>query len=219
MAVQRAGGVLEQLTSEQGGLSGFPGGPARTRSGQAVGQWVERLVDATEERMVAAALPAPAGRAARTRLPRGVHPLRRLHYRRARCRRSCARPTDRGLAAGTPYLNIQVQAVHRLSRHALRPRLSHGGAHGAGRTAGRATGSGTVEFVPERCVTYKGVECQVCAKACPVGERALAIDEDGHPGAQAGGMRRLRQLREGVHHVARRSSSGPRQGDLQDVRT
>ena len=38
-----------------------------------------------------------------------------------------------------------------------------------------------MEFLPERCVTYKGVACQVCAKACPVGERALVIDSDGHP--------------------------------------
>jgi NAD-dependent dihydropyrimidine dehydrogenase PreA subunit len=40
---------------------------------------------------------------------------------------------------------------------------------------------GTVEFVPERCVTYKNVECRACAKACPVGARALSMDDDGHP--------------------------------------
>jgi ferredoxin-type protein NapG len=38
-----------------------------------------------------------------------------------------------------------------------------------------------IEFLPERCVTYQGTPCRVCAEACPVGERALSIDEAGHP--------------------------------------
>jgi NAD-dependent dihydropyrimidine dehydrogenase PreA subunit len=40
---------------------------------------------------------------------------------------------------------------------------------------------GTLEFLPERCVTYRGTPCRVCADACPVGEKALTIDEAGHP--------------------------------------
>jgi NAD-dependent dihydropyrimidine dehydrogenase PreA subunit len=40
---------------------------------------------------------------------------------------------------------------------------------------------GALEFGPERCVTYQGTACRVCADACPVGEAALSIDEGGHP--------------------------------------
>jgi NAD-dependent dihydropyrimidine dehydrogenase PreA subunit len=40
---------------------------------------------------------------------------------------------------------------------------------------------GALEFLPERCVTYRGTPCRVCADACPVGEKALTIDEAGHP--------------------------------------
>ena len=32
-----------------------------------------------------------------------------------------------------------------------------------------------------RCITYRGVECGVCARVCPVGTSALALDEGGHP--------------------------------------
>jgi NAD-dependent dihydropyrimidine dehydrogenase PreA subunit len=45
----------------------------------------------------------------------------------------------------------------------------------------------TVAFLPERCVTFDGTACGVCAAVCPVGEAALAIDEAGHPVLKAEG--------------------------------
>jgi MauM/NapG family ferredoxin protein len=39
----------------------------------------------------------------------------------------------------------------------------------------------TLELVPERCVAFDGVECGVCARVCPLGERALRVDGDGRP--------------------------------------
>src|SRR2546430_7508805 len=39
----------------------------------------------------------------------------------------------------------------------------------------------SLELDPERCITFQGVSCGVCARACPVGERALAMDAGGHP--------------------------------------
>lgn len=33
----------------------------------------------------------------------------------------------------------------------------------------------------ERCITYRDVECGVCAHACPAGENALRIDAQRHP--------------------------------------
>lgn len=32
-----------------------------------------------------------------------------------------------------------------------------------------------------RCITWRDVECGVCARVCPVGEDALRMDADGHP--------------------------------------
>jgi ferredoxin-type protein NapG len=40
---------------------------------------------------------------------------------------------------------------------------------------------GALELHPERCLTFRGTPCRVCADACPVGEAALTIDEAGHP--------------------------------------
>ena len=40
---------------------------------------------------------------------------------------------------------------------------------------------GVLEFLPERCITYRGISCTVCAAACPQGEAALGTDEAGHP--------------------------------------
>jgi len=40
---------------------------------------------------------------------------------------------------------------------------------------------GRLELVPERCIAFHGVECGACARSCPVGETALALDESGRP--------------------------------------
>src|SRR2546425_8141482 len=39
----------------------------------------------------------------------------------------------------------------------------------------------TTLFRSQRCITFQGAECGVCARACPIGERALALDDRGHP--------------------------------------
>ena len=46
---------------------------------------------------------------------------------------------------------------------------------------------GVLELDPGRCITFQGVTCGVCARACPVGERALAMDQAGHPVLKAEG--------------------------------
>ena len=54
----------------------------------------------------------------------------------------------------------------------------------------------------ERCITYRDVECGVCAHACPVGETALRMDSRRHPAARAR-LHRLRRLHLGVRHDAK----------------
>lgn len=38
-----------------------------------------------------------------------------------------------------------------------------------------------LELEPERCIAFHGVACGVCARACPIGEEALALDAEGRP--------------------------------------
>jgi ferredoxin-type protein NapG len=46
---------------------------------------------------------------------------------------------------------------------------------------------GTIVFHPERCVTFEGRPCGVCVRACPVGETALSLDDEGRPILKAEG--------------------------------
>jgi MauM/NapG family ferredoxin protein len=44
-----------------------------------------------------------------------------------------------------------------------------------------------LELEPERCIAFHGVACGVCARACPLGEKALALDAQGRPVIKAEG--------------------------------
>lgn len=95
-------------------------------------------------------------------------------------------PSRGGLAAGTPYLEpgrIPCIACDGMPCAAACPtgalELPPGG--WATERLGRIT------FHPERCVTFEGRPCRVCLDACPVGEAALAADEEGRPVLKAEG--------------------------------
>lgn len=83
-----------------------------------------------------------------------------------------------GLAAGTPYIEPSVQAcvvcedmpcAHACETGALTP------------SPWSQVHMGVLELDPRRCITFQGAACGVCARACPVGEQALAMDDRGHP--------------------------------------
>jgi ferredoxin-type protein NapG len=88
--------------------------------------------------------------------------------------------TGTGLAAGTPALNVNLRSCVMcvdMPCAAICPtdalevpatmwadvRLAH------------------VEINEGECVAFRGVECGVCARTCPVGERALSLDASGRP--------------------------------------
>lgn len=146
---------------------------------ESLGEWLEKALAATEERMVPerylrppGALPEVAFLAACTRCGECV----------AACPPKVIRtvPTSGGLAAGTPYLDVLRSPCIAC------PDMPCAAACPTEALTIPADGwtdyhLGVLEFVPERCVTYHGTPCRVCADACPVGEKALAMDELGHP--------------------------------------
>jgi ferredoxin-type protein NapG len=151
----------------------------------AVNEWIERLVAQTEDRVISR----------RYFRPPGALPEMGFLTACTRCG-ACADvcppgaivkvPTDGGLAAGTPYIDPTVQPCIACPSMPCvtacpTPALTMPARGWDGYRVG------VLEFHPERCITYQGSTCRVCAQACPVGESALAIDEAGHPVLRAEG--------------------------------
>lgn len=89
-------------------------------------------------------------------------------------------PANAGLAAGTPVIDPALQAcvvcadipcAHACETGALVPPAD----------GWASVHMGVLELDAERCITFHGVSCGVCARACPVGERALGLDHAGRP--------------------------------------
>jgi ferredoxin-type protein NapG len=87
---------------------------------------------------------------------------------------------DAGLAAATPVIDPAVQACVVCDDMPC-VRACATGALVAPRDGWAGVRMGTLTLDPERCIAFHGVACGVCARACPVGERALGIDAGGRP--------------------------------------
>jgi len=154
-------------------------GDRRRFFNDAVGEWTERLMDRAERKVVRenylrppGALPEVGFLAACTRCGDCVKA----------CPPSAIKevPTNGGLAAGTPYIDPLRQAC------AVCADIPCAAACPTEALTVPPDGwshyrLGLLEFVPENCLTYKGMPCTVCLGACPVGEAALTGDEAGHP--------------------------------------
>ena len=95
-------------------------------------------------------------------------------------------PADAGLAAATPIIDPAVQACV-VCADMLCARACETGALVVPRSGWSAIRMGTLTLDPERCIAFHGVACGVCARACPVGERALGVDAGGRPVIRAEG--------------------------------
>jgi MauM/NapG family ferredoxin protein len=144
-----------------------------------LGRWLHTLVERTENRIVQqrfvrppGALPEVGFLAACTRCG-ACAPVCPVHV-------ILTAPPSSGLAAGTPYLEPATQPC------VACPEMPCVKACPTGALTLPANGwtgyrLGTVELVPERCITFEGSSCRVCVDACPIGESALAQDPAGHP--------------------------------------
>ena len=142
-------------------------------------RWVKTLVERTEDRVVQqryvrppGALPEVGFLAACTRCG-ACAPV---------CPPGAIRtvPPSGGLAAGTPMLEPAIEPCVACAEMPCVAACPTGALTlpDAGWTGYRL---GTVEFVPERCITFTGTACRVCVDACPMGEAALIQDEAGRP--------------------------------------
>jgi len=83
-----------------------------------------------------------------------------------------------GLGAGTPYIDPAVQTCVVCEEMACAAACETGAlVH----QPWEGIRMGALELDPLRCITFQGSQCGVCARACPVGERALALDDRGRP--------------------------------------
>ncbi len=138
-----------------------------------------RAVDTVSDRVARSryvrppgALPEPALLAACTRC--------------GECERVCPvhaiRPlgTEQGLAAGTPALELNHTACVMCTDMPCAAACPTDALE-VPDDLWRSVRMSLVAIDTARCITYRDVSCGVCARVCPVGESALAIDADGHP--------------------------------------
>jgi len=89
-------------------------------------------------------------------------------------------PADAGLAAGSPMLDPALQACVACDDIPCAAACPTD-ALTLPPDGWRSVRLGVLALDVDRCITFLGASCGVCARSCPIGERALAMDKGGHP--------------------------------------
>ena len=89
-------------------------------------------------------------------------------------------PASAGLAAATPILEPSIQACV-VCVDIPCARACPTDALVLPPDGWRGVRLGVLALDVDRCITFHGASCGVCARACPVGERAIAMDQGGRP--------------------------------------
>jgi ferredoxin-type protein NapG len=163
----------------------FGDGNRRDLFRSAVGEWFEKLLESAEDRVVMrryyrppGALPEVGFLAACTRCGDCITacPVRAI----------LKVPADGGFATGTPYIEPSYQPCIVCADMPCAAACPTD-ALTVPPTGWRGLRIGVLELDPERCITFEGTACGVCAQSCPVGPAALTMDEGGHPVIRAEG--------------------------------
>jgi ferredoxin-type protein NapG len=88
--------------------------------------------------------------------------------------------SDAGFAAGTPALNVNTTACIMCADMPCAASCPTD-ALDVPVDLWKQVKISSIAIDTERCITYRDVECGVCAHACPVGEAALRMDSRRHP--------------------------------------
>lgn len=89
-------------------------------------------------------------------------------------------PTDAGLAAGTPYLDVASKACimcESMPCAAACPTPALEIPPWGWRDVSMAN----ITIDSSRCITWRDVECGICVRVCKVGEDAISLDDRGRP--------------------------------------
>lgn len=162
-----------------------PPGDRRDLLKQAAEQWLGALMEQAERQIVRKRYVRPPGALSEVAFLTAC-------TRCGACTDACpprairSASSAEGFAAGTPYLEVELQPCVVCTEMPCAVSCPTGAL-----TVPLEKWAGyklnVLELVPERCVTFSGVKCQACADACPVGATALAMDGDGHPVIKAEG--------------------------------
>jgi ferredoxin-type protein NapG len=95
-------------------------------------------------------------------------------------------PPGAGLAAGTPVIDPAIQPCTVCSDMPC-VEVCPTDALTAPEHLWEGYRMATLELVPERCIAFNNIECGVCARVCPVGEKAMGLDDRGRPIIRAEG--------------------------------
>lgn len=87
---------------------------------------------------------------------------------------------EAGLGVGAPMIEPAVQACVVCDDMPC-ARACETGALVLPRDGWAGVHMGTLTLDPARCIVFNGAACGVCARVCPVGERALGLDGGGRP--------------------------------------
>ncbi len=89
-------------------------------------------------------------------------------------------PPGAGFAVGTPMIDPVIQPCT-VCDDMLCAAVCPTDALNVPETLWQGLRMASLELIPERCIAFQGVECGVCARACPIGDEALSLDVAGRP--------------------------------------
>lgn len=91
-----------------------------------------------------------------------------------------AAPASAGLAAGTPIIEPLTQPCV-VCEGMFCANVCPTGALVPPADGWARERLGALSLDAERCIAFQGIECGVCARACPVGPEAMTLDAQGRP--------------------------------------